>query len=246
MRLDGVMWCWLPLSRGLWRSPSCRFVSVMLLPSWWLWSILFMFDEPFVILFALGLFASDDEFVSLAQLISLLLTFNVLLLLLLLTPLERWVRSFSSRRHFALWKLKVDVCKVLNFPSSNQLCIKVAKLPHLRLENQTWILASGNPILTAKRSRAKTLQSWKKVKFCNFNSSHENLRNSILTLDSAFARTPSPGCQFDRWKMKCDYVATFFSASISLDHHPCQWSSQCLSFHPRHRKYFHLIGYLLV
>lgn len=67
-----------------------------------------MFDEPFVMLFAL-VFASDDEFVSLAQLISLLLTFNVLLLLLLLVPLVRWVRNFSSRRHFALWFLNFFV-----------------------------------------------------------------------------------------------------------------------------------------
>lgn len=41
----------------------------------------FMPDDPFVI-FALG-FVSVDEFVSLAQLMSLLLTFSVLLLLLL-------------------------------------------------------------------------------------------------------------------------------------------------------------------
>lgn len=42
--------------------------------------LLFMPDDPFVI-FALG-FVSVDEFVSLAQLMSLLLTFRVLLLLL--------------------------------------------------------------------------------------------------------------------------------------------------------------------
>lgn len=59
-----------------------------------------MLDEPLVI-FALG-FVSVDEFVSLAQLISLLLTFNVLLLLLLFGVDSRWVRNFSSRRHFAL------------------------------------------------------------------------------------------------------------------------------------------------
>lgn len=38
-----------------------------------------------------------------------------------------WFLNFSSRLHFAL-----------------------------RLENQTWILASGSPIFDAKRSRAKT------------------------------------------------------------------------------------------
>lgn len=41
--------------------------------------MLFMLEEPFV-MFALG-FVSVDEFVSLAQPISLLLTFKVLLLL---------------------------------------------------------------------------------------------------------------------------------------------------------------------
>lgn len=40
---------------------------------------------------------------------------------------RRWFLSFSSRRHFAL-----------------------------RLENQTCMRASGNPILPANRSRAKT------------------------------------------------------------------------------------------
>lgn len=70
----------------------------MPLPMCGLCSILFMLDEPLV-RFALG-FVSDDEFVSLAQLISLLLTFRVLLLLFGVD--SRWVRSFSSRRHFAL------------------------------------------------------------------------------------------------------------------------------------------------
>lgn len=59
-----------------------------------------MLAGPFV---PLG-FVSVDEFVSLAHATSLLLTFNVLLLLLLLFGVDkRCVRSFSSRRHFALY-----------------------------------------------------------------------------------------------------------------------------------------------
>jgi hypothetical protein len=54
-----------------------------------------MLEEPLV-MFALG-FVSVEEFVSLAQLISLLL--NVLLLF---GVDNRCVRNFSSRRHFAL------------------------------------------------------------------------------------------------------------------------------------------------
>lgn len=73
--------------------------SLMETPWWGLCSI-FMLDEPLV-MFALG-FVSVDEFVSLAQPMSLLLTFNVLLLLMLFGVVNRWVRSFSSRRHFAL------------------------------------------------------------------------------------------------------------------------------------------------
>lgn len=80
-----------------------------------------MLDEPLV-MFALG-FVSDDEFVSLAQLISLLLTFKVLLLLLGVDSL--WVRSFSSRRHFALKQLIRTVWKIF------------VVIAHLLLENQT-------------------------------------------------------------------------------------------------------------
>jgi hypothetical protein len=57
-------------------------------------------------MFALG-FVSEEEFVSLAQLISLLLTFNVLLLLFGVD--NRCVRNFSSRRHFALEKIRKDM-----------------------------------------------------------------------------------------------------------------------------------------
>lgn len=70
--------------------------------------MLFMPDDPFVI-FALG-FVSVDEFVSLAQLMSLLLTFRVLLLLFGVD--NRCVRSFSSRRHFAL---RVEMGEFLTF-----------------------------------------------------------------------------------------------------------------------------------
>lgn len=66
-------------------------------------------------------FVSDDEFVSLVQLLTPLCK------LLLFGVVNRWVRIFSSRRHFARL-----------------------------LENHTWIRASGSPILAAKRSRAKT------------------------------------------------------------------------------------------
>jgi hypothetical protein len=58
-----------------------------------------MFILPFE-MFGLG-FVSDEEFVSLAQVISLLFTLSVLLLLLFGVE-SRCVRSFSSRRHFAL------------------------------------------------------------------------------------------------------------------------------------------------
>jgi hypothetical protein len=70
--------------------------------------MLLMLVESLTFAFALG-FVSVDEFVSFAQLMSLLLavllllTFNeLLLLLLLLGVVKRCVRSFSSRRHFAL------------------------------------------------------------------------------------------------------------------------------------------------
>lgn len=81
-----------------------------MLPMCELCSMLFMLDEPLVIL-ALG-FVSVDEFVSLAQLTSLLLTFNVLLLLLGVD--NRWLLSFSSRRHLALQMQKVFI-KNLNY-----------------------------------------------------------------------------------------------------------------------------------
>lgn len=111
-----------------------------------------MLDEPLVIL-ALG-FVSVDEFVSLAQLTSLLLTFSVLLLLLGVD--NRWVLSFSSRRHLALQMIKTFL-----FTIQNILWLQA----YLRLENQTWILASGSPIFTARRSLAKTLNEKKKLKF---------------------------------------------------------------------------------
>lgn len=108
IKLDGVEWWWL-FSSGLCMSPRipelCE--SAMLLMCE-LWSMLFMLEEPFV-MFALG-FVSVDEFVSLAQPISLLLTFKVLLLLPFGVD-SRWVRSFSSRRHFALLRLKRLNCE---------------------------------------------------------------------------------------------------------------------------------------
>lgn len=133
-----------PIMPALWESA--------MLPICELCSMLFMLDEPLVIL-ALG-FVSVDEFVSLAQLTSLLLTFSVLLLLLGVD--NRWVLSFSSRRHLAL-----QMTKTFLFTIQNIFWLQA----YLRLENQTWILASGSPIFTARRSLAKTLNEKKKLKF---------------------------------------------------------------------------------
>lgn len=156
IKLDGVERWWLPFSNGLCMSPMRPVLcESAILPMWGLWSILFMLDEPLV-MFALG-FVSVDEFVSLAQLMSLLLTFRVLLLLLLVLLLgvdNRCVRNFSSRRHFALWlRENFLVC-------ITEKCV-YGDYANLLFENQTWILASGNPIFTAKRSLAKTLKRFR-------------------------------------------------------------------------------------